>query len=489
MTNQTPTAVTAYPQRPVSRLNLAERMLGRRTDLNLAKEPETVAQADLAGDVFWSLLRHEPKFHEETPAGREGNRMLIDYMMDNPGYKAAQEQVAGNLPAALFSSSLMYLHLTSEEVAQDILKKQQEAEEAAQRQQEQQNAADAFANAGMQEQAAEARAAAAQAAADHQAAVAGLAELKEKLDGDTVARAALMNAGKQAAAEGERMAAEMEGWGMGAGEEGQINPQDALDFLKSRKGKLAKIAQMIGRMKRVALKARASDPQPFGYMPRGAEYAQDLTRVFPEQAARLSNQNHPALRAMAVREYLESGLLSWKMAAEGKEAGDFYMLVDESGSMSGMPEIAAKGVALGVAKAAREDGRNYTVGSFSSDCGIRELKSGDSWKAHMAWAAEFQGGGTDFDEALTWAIDRMEADQVTNNDLVIVTDGDGYLSHEVKRRFTHFKEATGTRLFYVPIGFDPAHSRLFSLADKVLPISDITSDAETAAREIGSWMR
>ena len=483
------TLVKAYPEKPISRLNLAERMLARRTELPLAKEPGSVAEADLAGDVFWSVFRHEPRMNVETPDGREGNRMLIDYMMDNPGYAAAQQQVAGNLPAAIFSSSLMYLHLTSEEVAQDILKKQQEAAEAAQRQQEQQAAAEAFSQAGMQQEAAEARAAAAQAGAEHQQAVAEMAALKEKLDGDTVARASLMAAGKKAAAEGEAMAAEVEGWGMGAGEERQINPQDALAYLNARKGKLARIAQMVGRMKRVALKARASDPQPYGYMPHGAEYAQDLTRIFPEQAARLSQQNHPALRAMAWQEYMDNGLLSWKMAAEGREAGDFYMLVDESGSMIGDPEIAAKGVALGVAKAAREDGRNYTVGSFSSGRGIRELRSGASWQQHMGWAAAFQNGGTDFDEALTWAINRMEGDQVTNNDLVIVSDGDGRLTHEVKQRFIHFKEATGTRLFFIPIGYDAEGSSLFGIADKVLPIDDITSDAETVAREIGGWMR
>lgn len=487
MTDQT--LVKAYPQKSISRLNLAERMLAARTDLPLAKEPGSVAESDLAGDVFWSVFRHEPRLKEETPAGREGNRLLLDYMTDNPGYKEAQAQVAGNLPAAIFSSTLMHMHLTSEEVAQDILKKQQEAEEAAQRQQQQEAAADALAAAGQQEAAAEARAAAAQAGEEHQAAVAAMAEMKEKLDGDTVARASLMAAGKKAAAEGQQMAAEMEGWGLGAGEETKINAQDALDFLKARRGKLAKIAQMIGRMKRIALKARASDPQPFGYMPRGAEYSQDLLRVFPEQAARLSTNNHPALRALAVREYLDNGFLSWKMDAEGKEAGDFYMLVDESGSMGGMPEIAAKGVALGVAKAAREDGRNYTIGSFSSDRGIRELRSGATWQEHMAWASAFQGGGTDFNEALNWAMTRMEGDQVTNNDLVIITDGDGYLRHETAKRFTHFKEATGTRLFFIPIGFDPESSTLAAIADKVLSIDDITSDAETVAREIGGWMR
>jgi uncharacterized protein with von Willebrand factor type A (vWA) domain len=481
--------VVAYPEKPINRLNLSERMLGRRTTLKLAQEPQTQAEADLAGDIFWSVFRHDPKMREETPEGREGNRILMDYMMNNSGYSQAQAKVAGNLPAAMFSSNLLYLHLTSEEVAQEILKKQEEAQAAAQRKQEAENAANALSAAGMPGEAAEARAAAAAAAADHQAAVQALQELGEKLEKDTVARASLMSAGKKAAEEGEKIAQEMEGWGMGAGEESAMNPDEAQRFLDQRRGKLARIAQMIGRMKGLALKARASDPKPYGYVPHGAEYSHDLLRAFPEQAARLSNANHPALRVMAVRDYLDNGLLSWQMASEGKEAGDFYMLVDESASMSDGPEIAAKGVALGVAKAAREDGRNYRIGSFSSDRDVRELSSDDDWKAHMAWASRFQNGGTDFGLALTWAMNRMTADGVTNNDLVIVTDGDGYLTAEVRQQFEHFKEATGTRLFFIPIGFDGGHSRLTPVADKIFSIDDIARDADSVAREIGGWMR
>lgn len=481
--------VSAYPEKPISRLNLSERMLGRRTTLELAQEPKTQAEADLAGDIFWSVLRHDPKMHEEAPEGREGNRILMDYMMSNSGYSQAQSKVAGNLPAAMFSSNLLYLHLTSEEVAQEILKKQQEAEEAAQRKQQAEAAAQALAAAGMPGEAAQARADAADAAADHQAAVEALKALGEKLDTDTVARASLMAAGRKAAEEGEKIAQEMEGWGVGAGEESAMNPNDAQRFLDERRGKLAKIAQLIGRMKGLALKARASDPKPYGYVPHGAEYSHDLLRAFPEEATRLSSANHPALRVMAVRDYLDNGLLSWQMASEGKEAGDFYMLVDESGSMSGDDEIAAKGVALGVAKAAREDGRNYRIGSFSSDKAVRELSSDDDWQAHMRWASQFQSGGTDFDLALEWAMKRMTADGVINNDLVIVTDGDGYLTADVRQQFEHFKEATGTRLFFIPIGFDAVNSRISPVADKIFSISDIARDADNVAREIGGWMR
>ena len=487
MSNQT--TVKAYPEKPVSRLNLSERMLGRRTALALARQPETQAEADLAGDIFWSIFRHDPRLREETPEGREGNRILMDYMMKNSGYQTAQSQVAGNLPASIFSSNLMHVHLTSEEVAQEILKKQEEAEKAAKRQAEKKAEQQAAQAAGKHKEAAQAGAAAAEAGADQQAALEALQGLAEKLDGDTVAKASMMAAGKKAAEEGQKIAAEMQGWGLEPGEEGTINPQDALEYLKSRKGKLERIAQMVGRMKKVALNARATDPKPYGYTPHGAEYSRDLLRVFPDQAARLSQANHPALRMMAVQEFLDTGLLSWEMAADGKEAGDFYMLVDESGSMSGSPEIAAKGIALGIAQAAKADGRNYTIGSFSSYEDVREINSGADWKAHMEWATTFQGGGTDFNLALEWAMRKMEADEVTNNDLVIVTDGDGNLTPEMAQRFTHFKEATGTRLFFIPIGFDPKSSRLHAISDKILPVDDLTQDAEGVAREIGSWMR
>ncbi len=503
--------IKVLAEKPVTKLVLSERLLGRRVSMPVYAEGELgQASLDLAADTFWSLFKRDPEF-VETP-GREGNKAILSWAMDNPGTQKARQTVIGNLPAAVQAAALMHVHLMSDEVAAEVLKKQEEtaaaeaeaqaaaaAEEAAQQaaaaygQAEAQAAAAAEEAAaqgngkaaaaarkqagqasGMKAQAQQAAAAAAVAKAEAQAqqaaAAAELAELADKLAKDKVSRASLQAAAANAAAEAEDLTNQLESWGLDPANPSTLDIAAALTYANQHTSKIAEIARVMGRAKKIALTQRQGERTEKGHTPTGGIITQDLNALFPEELARLSDFAPAASRALAWSDYLQGGMLGWDKKDVAKEEGNFYAVVDESGSMSwsgGFREIAAKGVSLGMAAAAKQDARRYRLGAFSAGEPVREVDSDAPFQDVIAWAEEFQDGGTDYDLALTWLLDQAEADQDPKADLVIISDEDGgRLSPEVVHRLNATRQRKGCRLFYIAIG--RPNRTLADLADTVI---------------------
>lgn len=500
--------IKALPSKTVQKLNLGERMLGKRLELELPDSvtAETESRQDLVGDTFFQMFKRDPRFKEQVPEGREANRLLLDWAGSNSGFKKARQTVRGNLPASITSAKLMYAHLTTDEVYQEALKKQDEADEAKKEAQKQQTMANAFGQAAsdlegegdsdgaktQRENEAQAKLDAGQALEKYNQAVAQLKEEIEKLENNKLAQASLNSAANEAEEEGEKVQAAMRGWGTDAGNQINSDPAQALKFMELYSEKLQQISEMIGRMKGIALNARKSI-KTTGFIPSDIEQSQDLTRTLPTELARLSQANHPALRTLAWVEYLDNGLRSWKMSGDGDKAGNFYAALDESYSMYGIEEIISKGVLLGICQTAKDEGREYRLGAFASNHNdIRELYSETSWEEHLNWASSFIGGGTSFDKALTWIMDAMEKDGEDGMELadaVVITDGYAPLSKEVADRWLEIKDETGARLLYIPVVPEDYDNKLKDIADKVLPITSLQDGGENIAKQTASWLR
>lgn len=504
--------INVLASKPVNKLNLSERLLGRRVTMPVYAEGElTPAALDLGADTFWALFKREP---ELTPVmGREGNHAILSWALDNPGTQKARQSVIGNLVASTTSAALMHVHLMSDEVAAEVLKKQEESEQAAAAAEAAQQAAaaaeaavSAFGQAEAeandqaaaaeaagdsraknaakqaaaaaakakkqaQQAAAAAKVAEAEAKANHSAAAAELAELAEKLASDKVSRASLQQAAQKAAEDGKDLADQLESWGLDPANPSTLDIAAALRYAQNSDNKIARIARVLGQAKKIALTQRQGAMTEKGHTPTSVIYTQELNALFPEELARLSDHTPAVSRLMTWGSYLDHGLMGWEKKSPAKEKGNFYAIVDESGSMGwhgAYREVAAKGVALGIAAAAKQDGRRFRLGAFSSDSiAIRETDSSASFDELIAWAEQFQDGGTDFDYAITWLLDQAEADQDPKADLVIISDGDGgYLTPEVIHRLNVDRQRKGFRLYYIAIG--GVFARLAELADIVI---------------------
>jgi len=106
------------------------------------------------------------------------------------------------------------------------------------------------------------------------------------------------------------------------------------------------------------------------------------------------------------------------------ERGPVVVLVDESMSMAGGRVEIAKALAFAIRKAVADDGRKCTIVSFSSRVG-RVLWPDAKPSEVLEFLTSFMGGGTDFDEALSFGLKAVKelAKEGEKSDLVMITDG------------------------------------------------------------------
>jgi uncharacterized protein with von Willebrand factor type A (vWA) domain len=177
--------------------------------------------------------------------------------------------------------------------------------------------------------------------------------------------------------------------------------------------------------------------------------------------------------------FAERSLLVWdpEEAVEDKEKkqGDFIILVDESGSMSGEKAAYAKATAFMIHLLATKQNRRVIIVPFSSQVG-RVVQSPEDV---IAWFDSFMGGGTSFDEALSFAVSCSREFGLREPDVVMVTDGECNLSDKVAKRFAE----SGMRLFVLYFG-GYTHA-LKKVAHKEM-VASLDSSAELILDLLGS---
>ena len=492
--------VPALPEVSTLSLTARQRALGRLAKVKVPQAPDGTAQADLAGDLFYEMFQREPQARPEIPPERSVNRQLMDWMKETHGWEESRASTVANLPASMTAAGLMWSHLTNDETLQEALKRQQDADTAAKDARAQEQAADAMDAAadameaggdaaGADALRAEALAAREQADLDRQNAQQMAAEAQAMIDDareKPLQNAKMARAAKQAAKDAKDVAEAAAGWGMGAGSVIQTDPAAAQEFLANNAGKIAQIARLAGRMRGFALQARA-ERAPQGITPRKAGLSQDLMRVFPTELAFLRPDAPPTLRAQAMAQFVESGLLGYVPTGDAEEEGPFVGAVDVSPSMRGAREIVAKAVALGVAQVAKMDGREYVLMAFASDRSkIIIVRSTDSWQAHLKWAAASVSGGTDFDMALDVTMELLA--EIAKADCLFISDGEAGVESETQRAWGAFQDQTGSRLFYVPVGRG-GYIDIEDLADRTYEIAELDEAAGAdLAGQLGRWI-
>jgi len=452
--------------------------------LQLSREPASLTEADLAGDGFFELFLQTPCAVTPPPQERAINRALLDWVTGTRSWEESKAPVVGNLPASIASASLLWELLTSEEALKAALEKQEEAAKAAEEARVQEVLAQAFSAAGMEAEARAAAEAASQAQARVQAALAQAEEALAAARQDAMVQAAVASAARQAGKAGQEVVQAMAGWGLGPGSAVRVDPQAALEFLRRNSAKLRRIAELAGRMRGIALQT-SRENVPTGPVPVDTGLVEDLTAIFPDELALLHPGAPSLIRAQAVARWAQGGLLGWKLAGQADRRGPFVAAVDVSGSMAGEREMVAKGVALGVAQAAKAEGRKYILFTFGADQDpIVVCTSDDDWEAHIAWAEQAAHGGTSFNRALQEAMERLGEDR--RADLLFISDGEAWVADELAQAWLGFKRERGCRLLYVPVA--SGYGSMEKLADIVIPVSelDVQSGDDLTRSIVGS---
>jgi len=219
--------------------------------------------------------------------------------------------------------------------------------------------------------------------------------------------------------------------------------------------RLKRIAQLAGRMKRVARASRRNRTTTGAEEIMGVEPGGDLGRLLPQERALLV---HPRLRKLALRGLLERSCLQYALAgSDHRGSGPIVLLHDKSTSMSGERDVWATAVALALLDLASTERRTFLWMPFNGAV-IQTYSAKPGERIPMEAVSLACSGGTDIATAITTALERIaETPNVRNADVILVTDAEATSGEagEVRKR----AGALGSEILGVQIGDDNGQLR------------------------------
>lgn len=207
---------------------------------------------------------------------------------------------------------------------------------------------------------------------------------------------------------------------------------------------------------------------------RGITRSDSISRMLPQEAALLG---HPTLKTLFYAKRAEHSLLSY--AVEGteifiedrdeyhelkqdvpgnthsKNRGPMIICLDTSGSMHGTPETVAKALVLECLSVAKKEERACYVYLFGSYDEVEELEltpTNEGLERMIHFLSMSFGGGTEAEGPLNLALEQSEIEEWDQSDILIVSDGEFYLSDEIIDKVVEHKESRSLSVHGVLIG-------------------------------------
>ena len=272
----------------------------------------------------------------------------------------------------------------------------------------------------------------------------------------------------------------------GAGGQVQARPgapsevKQALAKRINRSAKVQRLAELAGRMKRIADGKQRSKVDYLPSEVSDIEQGADLDRILPSEAVKLAD---PDLEAEFMRAYLERGLLQYKLSGRDREArGPIVVCIDDSGSMTMERETWAKAMAMALIHVAAMQRRACVVIRYD-DAVLATHRWGPSAidpAALMNSMIPHNGGGTEFAPPLDEAMKQIESSPTMKKaDIVMITDGEAVLSPEWIDAFNTRRKRDGISVYGVAIGVMGSVT-LEAIADTIVP-----RDQDPGALDVG----
>ena len=219
---------------------------------------------------------------------------------------------------------------------------------------------------------------------------------------------------------------------------GNTEADEALLDKVRRNETLKKISVILGRYREILADKRKNG---FSY-DLGEKYdivsGCDINNCLSSELALLAL---PETEILFFKRYYEKGLRQYRRREPSvKGDGDMIVLIDESGSTSGIaPWI--KAFALALMDTALHAGKKYALIHFADRNNVKAdiFEKGKYTVDDILSAAEhFFGGGTDFEAPLNKALELTE-NGFEKTDAVIITDGECRISDEFSEKFREAK--------------------------------------------------
>lgn len=245
---------------------------------------------------------------------------------------------------------------------------------------------------------------------------------------------------------------------------------------------LKRIIEEAGRLRRIHAEKRATRANHAPEELCDIEPGGDIPRLLP---AELGMLKHPKRKLDLYRRILERNALQYRLKGnEHKAKGPIIVCIDESGSMSGVPNTWAKAVALAMLSAADHDKRGWGIITFTtrveSSFYLATGAPRDPSKILDALST-FAGGGTDWTPALDAARKAIDAEAqagLKQADVILITDGLCGTPADWLASYKGWLKEVDATLYGVLIGMGTEHcDSMKELCDRVVGISDLSKGA------------
>jgi len=281
----------------------------------------------------------------------------------------------------------------------------------------------------------------------------------------------------------------LEAWGLGASGSYESKPyHEKMELVKRLRSssKLKAIAKLAGRFKRMALQQQKEKIKKGIDEIFSIQRGSDLSKLLPSEITKL---NDPNRRLEFMVDLVENKCLQYDLRGKAKKSkGAIVCCIDNSGSMSGDPEIWSKAVALALLEVAMSQKRNFFVIHFSSGYGSQNLKVHEFLKNKppsieeiLAMAEYFEGGGTEFEPPLNKAKDVIDTEtNYSKADIVFITDGEAAVRDSWLVKYKEWKKSNKVSIYSVLIegGWSFFSKTLDEFSDQILKLSDIRGDQQ-----------
>lgn len=284
-------------------------------------------------------------------------------------------------------------------------------------------------------------------------------------------------------------------WGLGAsGSYQRRSAHEKMAVLNKLRGsKLKRVAQMVGRFRRlyqVHKKERVKRGMDENY---GIQQGNIISQLVPSEILRFLS---PETELQFMADLVEGKTLMYQIRGKQKKGkGPIIICIDSSGSMEGVPEIWSKAVAMVLLEIAREQKRDFYCIHFSS--GYRELHTNEFLKT-AEWDINnvidmveyFECGGTEFEPPLNLARQKIGIDKLYQKaDIVFVTDGMSAVRDSWLVEYKNWKKDNRVNIYSVLIdSYDNSNSTLHQFSDRVDKLSNLKEGQEEIALDLFLYM-
>lgn len=203
----------------------------------------------------------------------------------------------------------------------------------------------------------------------------------------------------------------------------QGSPARRLSQRLKRDERLARIATLAGKFKRIAAAKQKAKVRHGADEVSDVELGSNLSRVLPSELVKLS---HPQLRTAFLASLLEGRVMQYRLSGtDSLGRGPLVVCLDKSGSMDGPKDIWATAVALALLEVAQRQRRPFALLCFNGEVkhearvGIGEALPEESLFVQAS-------GGTNITGVLARALSIIQESggAMRKADVVLITDGE-----------------------------------------------------------------